>query len=1208
MEELIDFEGSDRFELRDQLGSGGVGTVYRAWDKERGQEVALKILRARAADALYAFKREFRTLADVAHPNLVALYELFAETDECYFTMEVVDGVSFLDYVRPGPDGGVLNVERLRDAMRQLAEGVAALHDAGKLHRDLKPSNVMVNPDGQVIILDFGVATDLRPEDQSDEGMIIGTIAYMAPEQAAGTTTSAVTDWYAFGVILFQALTGELPFQGGVYQVIVAKQTEQPPSPATLADDLPEDLVDLCCRLMAKDPTARPSGAEVLQALGAELDDFPSTSERQLLIGRDAEMAELVDAFNNSRRGQAVAVYIYGQSGMGKTTLVQSFLNTYGSKGVVLRGRCYQREMVPFKALDGVVDSLSRYLAGRDSDELVEILPPNVRSLVRIFPVLDRVEMPESRFDPPPLAADLVALRRQAFTALRELLTRLAWKRPLVLYIDDLQWADADSIVLIDELLRPPNAPPLVLIASFRSEEISRHLFLQELLQQPLSDVRRHLEVAPLNDARSAELARTLVGNDAAAGPLIQTIVQEGKGSPFLVEQLSRFVQAQAERISTGMTLSELLGARIRQLPEGCRPLLLTLTVANRPLNPQVARKAAGIDGDVERLVAALRAAHLVRWSGAETRLELYHDRIRETLSTFIDQLEQRQIHGHLASALVALGYNDPEALFAHYLAAGNRSEAAHQAVLAARKSFEALAFEPAANFYSQALDLGAAKNDEELNELRRGLAESYTNAGRTGEAAAAYLDLAAGATALDALQARCLAVEQFLIGGDVEDGLRAARHTLGQVGLGMPRGSRQALLRLIFNRLRIRLRGVGFEQQDEASIPREELVKIDTSWAMAKGLSMVNTIQGADFQTRHLLLSLRVGEPYRVACALAMEAGFIASSGDGERSEELLNEAMTLARRVGHPHAIGVALLQKGVLEYFTGRSWPAAVAAFDEAEKVLSAGCRNIVWELNFCRRFGLAAMRNLGEIGELKTRVPLCLAEARDRGNRTLARTVCSRLGIIWLADDDPEMARSQIAESQRASSNRRGYTVDLYNVLRAELEADLYVGDGRSARERIEGAFKPLSKSMVFRVQMPRIEAQEMRGRAALAYAAAPQGFPESKELLLKTAADAAEKILDEKKLWAKPLAQSLQAGVASLEGNDERARLLLESAADGFEATHSHLYAAVARRRLGALIGGDSGEDLLNRAELWLRRQQIKNTDAMTAMMIPGFKD
>ena len=297
-----DFRGNDRFLIEERLGAGGYGVVYRALDRERRIPVALKTLRRMAAKALVRFKQEFRALADVSHPNLVALYELSSHEDQWFFTMELVDGVNFLRYVRgdtypnaadttsdlrspsnsgdiqafdstpgdpisgPFAAAGALKLERLRHALPQLAEGVLGLHAAGKLHRDIKPLNVLVTSEGRVVLLDFGLVTELVP-DQSLTVDAAGTPAYMSPEQGAGLPLTEASDWYNVGSLLYQALTGRLPFTGTLPEVMRQKQSCEPAPPREVAEDVPGDLDALCRDLLRRDPEMRPAGPEVLRRL-----------------------------------------------------------------------------------------------------------------------------------------------------------------------------------------------------------------------------------------------------------------------------------------------------------------------------------------------------------------------------------------------------------------------------------------------------------------------------------------------------------------------------------------------------------------------------------------------------------------------------------------------------------------------------------------------------------------------------------------------------------------------------------------------------------------------------------------------------------------------------------------------------------------------------------------------------------------------------
>ena len=230
-----EFRGTERFTVRRQLGAGGMGVVYEVHDQVRDEVVALKtLLRARAAD-IYRLKREFRSLADVAHPNLVSLYELVVDGADCFFTMELVHGVNLVEYVR----GSAATRRSMRSgsgmSSGSSSKGFGALHRRGKLHRDIKPSNILITPDGRVVILDFGLAGDVVPDDAAVGESMAGTPAYLAPERRAGAAPSEGHDWYSVGVTLYEALTGRVPFDGPFEDVLRRKRETDPCPPAEIA-------------------------------------------------------------------------------------------------------------------------------------------------------------------------------------------------------------------------------------------------------------------------------------------------------------------------------------------------------------------------------------------------------------------------------------------------------------------------------------------------------------------------------------------------------------------------------------------------------------------------------------------------------------------------------------------------------------------------------------------------------------------------------------------------------------------------------------------------------------------------------------------------------------------------------------------------------------------------------------------------------------
>ena len=449
---------AERFELVQQLGRGGTGTVYEALDRERSTRVALKALQHVSADGLLRFKTGFRAMQDIHHPNLVALGELFEDRGQWWLTMELVEGTGFLAHVRPG---GQLDERRLRAALPQLSAALSALHAHGLIHRDVKPQNVVVTPAGRAVLLDFGLVAGVAEA----ESNVVGTPVYMAPEQARARDIGPAADWYGIGALLYEALTGTPPFRGAPLQVLLAKQHELPRRPRTLAD-VPDDLDALCMQLLAIAPDARRPAASALAGFDPAPASRPTASSpASVLVGRKRELAGLAAAFADARAGAGAIVLIEGAAGVGKRALVSHFLDDLHRREPAMRilaGRCYEREIVPYKAIDGVVDALARTLCKLPGADVAAVLPRRAGLLLETFPVLGKVAA--LRAVPAYGTIDRGELQSRALTALRELLERLAERGPLIVWIDELQWADPDSLDLLAWLVA--DAPLLLLLTS----------------------------------------------------------------------------------------------------------------------------------------------------------------------------------------------------------------------------------------------------------------------------------------------------------------------------------------------------------------------------------------------------------------------------------------------------------------------------------------------------------------------------------------------------------------------------------------------------------------------------------------------------------------------------------------------------------------------------------------------------------------------
>jgi eukaryotic-like serine/threonine-protein kinase len=385
----------------------------------------------------------------------VTFGELFEDRGQWWLTMELVEGTALLDHVRPG---GRLDERRLRAALPQLAAALQALHAHGLVHRDVKPHNVLVTAAGRVVLLDFGLVASVA----QSESNVVGTPAYMAPEQALRQEIGPAADWYGVGALLYEALTGALPFQGAPLQVLIAKQHELPRRPRELAS-VPDDLDAICMQLLAVEPAARLSAVAALAGLdpdAAVASPRTAPAASPVFVGRERELAGLAGAFADTRAGGEAIVLVEGESGIGKSALVGQFLRDLPARApavLVLHGRCYERETVPYKGIDGVVDALARYLRKRSPADTAAILPRRAGLLVQAFPVLGKV--PTLRSLPVDDVLDPAELRLRACAALRELLGRLVERGPLVVWSDDLHWADTDSLELLTWVPPPRQRP-----------------------------------------------------------------------------------------------------------------------------------------------------------------------------------------------------------------------------------------------------------------------------------------------------------------------------------------------------------------------------------------------------------------------------------------------------------------------------------------------------------------------------------------------------------------------------------------------------------------------------------------------------------------------------------------------------------------------------------------------------------------------------
>jgi hypothetical protein len=918
-------------------------------------------------------------------------------------------------------------------------------------------------------------------------------------------------------------------------------------------------------------------------------------------VGRHRQLEALETAARKARLGTATAVYVRGPSGIGKSALVQCFLDrsVKHEEIVVLRGRCYEYESVPFNALDGVIDNLSQLLSGLPRAEAHQLLPTDLTALSRLFPVMLQVVATASARPQDRQHTEPVVLRQRAFTALRQLLTRMAARQPLVICIDDLHWADADSALLLEELLRPPQAPPILVIGCLRTEELASRPFLQALLARTGSQPGMDIQLEPMTDDEAHTLLASTLGVDTPVGgdELLQ-MTREAGGNPFLLRQLAGYLTMDPTR-RRRVTFAEMLDERVRGLPREGQRFLETLAICGRPMAPELVCDACGVARDRQSLIAMLRSSHFIRSSGSLERVETYHDRIREAVAAQIAPAAVRQIHALMAHTLVERGSDDCEALVDHYRGAGDDERASIQAGRAAAKACAALAFDRAAFFYREALTLRPAS--PAAAAWREAVAESLANAGQPSEAAEAYLRAAAGAVHARQIELRRRAAEQFLIAGNIDRGLDLIRTVLAGIGMGMPRSRRSALAWLLWRRARLRWRGLRFVARPADAIDSDLLLRIDTCWSAGSGLAMVDVIGSSDFNIRHLQMALDAGDSYRIARGMAIESAVRSvSPRDRPFGRRLARESKTLARSIGNAHAIALSTLTDGITAMMSGQFKNASTFA-EEAVAILRDQCVGATWELNTAQNLVLWALLYQGELGELSWRLPELLSMARSSGNWSTATELCTRSSYVWLAADEPDEGERVTLESIGRWSHT-GVHRQHYSAILTRITIALYRGQADVAWRLLDDLDSILRQTYLRRVQFLRIESRYLRARSALAMAAVSP----SPGRFVSVARAEARRIAAERMLWSNPIALVVQAGVAFLEGRTRLALGHLHDAAGQFERADMRLHAAAARRQIGALQDDALGRERLRQADDWMALQHIKNPASMTRMLAPGF--
>ena len=880
-----------------------MGSVELVWDEERQEQLARKRILGALGDWIVRFKREFRAIAAIRHENLVRLHELDEDGLGPYFTMEYVRGGRLLDHcglsrwsqealtrtevvsgdaatiaqsargtslvsgeaapIVVAREGWRCNWERIERVVPQIVHALDHLHASGVVHCDLKPSNGMVSVDGVVKLLDFGVVAEMRGRHGPGNEIVAGTPAYMAPERLRGEPAAPPVDLYALGVMLFELISGTLPFDGASSLVTMQHMRDAPPRLDHRVPDAPKRYVDLCDALLRKDPSQRATTRDVLEALGHATRSFAPTRARGLsrgerMVGRSVLQAALRGRAENAERGAFERASLLGPSGSGKTALALWLEREVDVRGwLVLRGRASTSEHVAFNALDGAIDDLAGALASQARHRLATALAEPLRDAATLFPVLrDLVVTP---------ATSSTGTRTQGFEAMTEILRRVAADSPVLLVVDDLQWADADSIALLDAIVAAAPARVLLVMTTREDGEAGRveraSPGVREARAIPWLRKRaiEPLHVGPLDDDSVCEVIQRAAreGGVTASKETIARVASAAAGRPFLAEALGRALAHDAE--AAGDPLGGVAAAIERASGDARALLAFALAAGGWTPIATLARVMGRKAGEVENLVSDLESAGLVRRDMSDGQLgavDVYHDQVRERALALLDPRELASAHDRFVAWLADRRGVAKSMIVRHLVGAGRIDEAAALARGAARVAEEQRAFGLAASMYEVALR--QASSDRIAILRKRGLA--LERVGGYASAAECWREIAVTVVDPDERNEAILHEAHALLGGnEIARGYARLNEALvarGEPPLGSSKlGDLWAGLRFV----------VGAYSSSEPNprlvpAPREVEERMRRDVAIGQFVAYFDPLAGLDMMRRARTVAARVG------------------------------------------------------------------------------------------------------------------------------------------------------------------------------------------------------------------------------------------------------------------------------------------------------------------------------------------------------------
>lgn len=741
---------NNRYQILNELGRGGMGIVYHAHDTLLQRDVAVKVLwtSALGSQGRARLLREAQAAARLNHPNIINIFDAGDTDGLSYIVMELLDGDSLYER-KPETMDEILRV------IRQICMALEHAHQNGIIHRDLKPENVIVTQQGTAKLTDFGLSRSLSGR-ISQEGSIVGTVYYLAPEQALRQDIDWRADLYALGVMTYELVTGRLPFTADDPLGVISQHLNAPVvPPSTYNASIPPALEALILRLLSKDPGDRPSSAgEVLEALDRIYEEPQAYDSNILaglspldrlvrgkLVGRQAEFNQIKAVWRNLLRGTGPAnggenvVIISGDPGIGKTPLIKEVRSLAQVSGArIFLGENYARENAPYAPIIQIL---------RQAQPLPEGLPDLVvADLHGLVPDLEIRSVPER----PPLSP--LSEQQRLFESLFALFATFAERQPLLVILEDAQWADGNSLLFIRHLAHRSRATQLrlMIIISYRPGEVDEQSILQnillELSQERLS-VNVHME--PFDREQTRELLSTMFMQEIDE-KFLDAVYQVTEGNLYFIEEVCKALIDEgklycdggmwhvsgADELELPQSVRMVLQMRVNRLPEPAQDILRLAALIGREFDYDLLRRACDRHNEDE-LIEALEMAERAQLINeitpagrnrseigafASERFVFAHALIPTTIREEISSLRRRRIHRRIAEAMEVVHPDDLEGLAYHFGQAGDQEKARFYTIRAGDRARKLYANEEALCFYNEALLLTPEDHSDRFHIL----------------------------------------------------------------------------------------------------------------------------------------------------------------------------------------------------------------------------------------------------------------------------------------------------------------------------------------------------------------------------------------------------------------------------------------------------------------------------------------------------------